>query len=419
MPKAFLFLLSLFLITVHAQDILITPGSTRDTPLSEPLGDFSNKVLDPFIFVPGLGGSVLDAKLDKHSGPHWYCDRWDDWYHIWISVTQIITVDCFKDNMHLRYEPGNDTYHNTPGVSIRPRDYGGLKGVLSLDPGLPELSYYAHKMMDSLKKVGYVPGKNLFAAPYDWRIASPKHSNTNGQFAALERLVETAYEKGGHRRVHLAGHSLGAPFIQNFLATRDAAWKAKHVATFISLNGAFGGSIYATSLAVTGTIAGISWAPKAALRDITRSVPSVLWMYPAPDAAGDAPVLYTLERAYKAHEIAHFLANECGSPHIPAMYQSIAPLIGVGRPPQVECHMFWSESHNTSFSVEYTHKDYSIPPVVKETRPGDRTVTKEGLLLFRKWRQAQPIHEHKIPEDHMGVIYSDSVLNTILSIITH
>ena len=66
----------------------------------------------PVVIIPGLGGSQLEAKLDKPSVNHFYCSRTSDWYTIWFSITQLIPpfVNCWADNIKLLWDPITNKY---------------------------------------------------------------------------------------------------------------------------------------------------------------------------------------------------------------------------------------------------------------------------------------------------------------------
>ena len=46
--------------------------------------------LAPIVFVPGLGGSVLEAQLSSRS-KHRDCAQDADWYTLWFSEVQVLT----------------------------------------------------------------------------------------------------------------------------------------------------------------------------------------------------------------------------------------------------------------------------------------------------------------------------------------
>ena len=62
-------------------------------------------------------------------------------------------------------------YRNQTGVEIRAVDFGGLGGVDALDPGLPRLTPLYSGLTKAFKDEGHKERKDLFGAPYDFRLA--------------------------------------------------------------------------------------------------------------------------------------------------------------------------------------------------------------------------------------------------------
>ena len=63
-------------------------------------------------------------------------------------------------------------YSNQAGVEIRARDFGGLGGIDTLVPGLPSLMPMYRGLTRALKHEGYQERRDLFGAPYDFRMAA-------------------------------------------------------------------------------------------------------------------------------------------------------------------------------------------------------------------------------------------------------
>lgn len=55
---------------------------------------------------------------------------------------------------------------------------------------------------------GYETGKDLFAAPYDWRLTLSALEES-GQFAYIAKRIETAVRKNCGKRAIIIGHSMG------------------------------------------------------------------------------------------------------------------------------------------------------------------------------------------------------------------
>ncbi len=143
--------------------------------------------------------------------------------------------------MLIRFNETTNQYENNPGVSLKPRDFGGISGVDKLDhfDDLFDLTAYYLPVIKVLQSVGYKAGTNLFGAPYDWRLpvdalmASRNLLGTNNTFEEdLRLLVERAFNVSGNKRVHIVTHSLGGPTILYFLNRRTLAWKDKFIGEF-------------------------------------------------------------------------------------------------------------------------------------------------------------------------------------------
>ena len=73
--------------------------------------------------------------------------------------------------MYKRWRACMSRYRNQTGVEIRAVDFGGLGGIDALDPGLPSLTPLYSGLTNAFKDEGYEERKDLFGAPYDFRLA--------------------------------------------------------------------------------------------------------------------------------------------------------------------------------------------------------------------------------------------------------
>lgn len=58
------------------------------------------------------------------------------------------------------------------------------------------------------QQFGYELGKDLFAAPYDWRLTLPALEES-GQFAFIARRIEAAVKRNCGKKAIIIGHSMG------------------------------------------------------------------------------------------------------------------------------------------------------------------------------------------------------------------
>jgi len=71
--------------------------SERLTPAPQKV---DNSQLTPVILLPGDGGSRLQAKLNRTSVEHHYCERHSaDWFDLWLNLSLLVpfAVDCWLD----------------------------------------------------------------------------------------------------------------------------------------------------------------------------------------------------------------------------------------------------------------------------------------------------------------------------------
>lgn len=122
--------------------------------------------------VPGDGGSQLEAKLDKPSAVHYFCDKkTTDYYSLWLNLADLVpfVIDCWVDNMKLVYDDKTRTTQSPPGVSIRIPGFGNTSTVEYVDPSQVSVTGYFNILVEEMVKSGYVKGINIRGAPYDFR----------------------------------------------------------------------------------------------------------------------------------------------------------------------------------------------------------------------------------------------------------
>ncbi|KAA6393991.1 MAG: putative Lecithin:cholesterol acyltransferase family protein [Streblomastix strix] len=145
--------------------------------------------------------------------------------------------------MNVQFDPLTDEYSSAEHVEIRPVDFGGVNGFTYLDPAYPKETDRFGSAIQHLQQMGYEVGKNLFGAPYDFRLSGPTNVKKLGYFKDLKQLIEKAYTLN-QKRVFLLGHSFGCTLIHHFLTSYiSEEWKKQYIEGFISINGPFGGAV--------------------------------------------------------------------------------------------------------------------------------------------------------------------------------
>lgn len=132
----------------------------------------------PVVLVPGDGGSQVEAKLNKTYSIHYYCAKIVDWFDLWLNVEEMMPgpIDCWADNMRLRFDPKTRKTRNNDGVETRIPGFGNTTTVEYLDPSRASLSLYFGTVVNQLVKLGYKRGVDIHGAPYDFRKAPSEYS---------------------------------------------------------------------------------------------------------------------------------------------------------------------------------------------------------------------------------------------------
>ena len=71
----------------------------------------------------------------------------------------------------LQYDSATNNYSAAEGVTVSVPGFGNTSTVEFIDPADSALDYL-HIFVDYFIQRGYVRGRNIRAAPYDWRLAA-------------------------------------------------------------------------------------------------------------------------------------------------------------------------------------------------------------------------------------------------------
>lgn len=243
----------------------------------------------PVVLVPGIGGSILEARLNLSKSdhpPHWICSRWTrDYRRIWIRLREIVPIqaDCMMWYMQHEWNGAAGRLEPRAGVDIRtPPEWGSVRAVDSLDPGwaLSAYSQYFHRLIDELEGEagqGYRDGEDLVAAAYDWRrFPYPEWA------AATKALVERAFARSGGQGVVLVSHSMGCPITYRFLMAQTAAWRRKFVHWWVPVAPVWTGTPLAFVAMLSGYTMGVPLSRTHAVA-LTRTLPAVYYLLPNSD----------------------------------------------------------------------------------------------------------------------------------------
>lgn len=133
--------------------------------------------LHPVIFIPGDGGSQVDAQLNKSDVVHYICEKTSSYFNIWLNIELLVPVviDCFIDNLKLTYDNVTRTTKNADGVDIRIPGFGSSEVVEWIDPSHASAGAYFKDIGNLLVSHGYIRNISIRGAPYDFRKGPSKY----------------------------------------------------------------------------------------------------------------------------------------------------------------------------------------------------------------------------------------------------
>ncbi len=261
-----------------------------------------------------VAGNQLDATLTQAKEPHWWCASTAAKFRIWFDVLDFLpwplnfAQSCLWANLGLRFDAAG--YHSPVGVEITVPP--GLNATACLDGASCQVPVWKGVIDKLVANYSYVAGVDIVTANYDWRLGPEAMNST---FAATAAIIESTVRRTG-QRVAVASLSLGSPHAALFLASKSAAWRNKFVHRFISLSGAFGGSLWATMSQISPNVtlyANTSVLPT----DLHAAIVgwgSLAWMTPNMDMLGDTVQVVTPTRNYTTSQFAQ-LFTDAGVPN--------------------------------------------------------------------------------------------------------
>lgn len=386
----------------------------------------------PVVVVPGLGGSVLEARLhNRPPGRDCATQTHKQWYTIWASVVQgVARYDCFKSNLQV-YEnasrPGG--LANYTGVMIRPRDYGGTGGIEYSNAGTGEPPIaYMHALVQRLAdQGGYVRGVSVRAATNDFRtVGNP--AALAYEYARLRRLVEDTVRLNNGSKVHLLSHSLGGPVANLFLTTFvDHAWKAQYIASHIMLSAPLLGTPVAIYAALSGPR--YDYVPQylpALVVPLVRTFPSIVWMWPRLGPEGknvwgdDVDFVRTPSRNYTLRDLKALAGDVPGADVLSDQWDAVANRTARSADdPHVPVLCMFANDTRTDLSIK-TVDTFDAKGTTLASTWGDGTVSLRSLDACRGWDgvTVRPIQFGGSLAAHTEIVQNEEVISAVLAWLT-
>jgi len=384
--------------------------------------------LSPVIILPGLGGSAMQAKLDKAKVPHWWCwSNWDSWFRLWLPIEEILAQDCWFDNLQLLYNPVTNEYSSPPGVTTDVINFGGLSGISYMDYWfgfpIPFTTYYA-ALISSLEALGYQEGVTLFGAPFDWRLPADKHKLDEAFFDRLHDLILKAYSNNGNTKVNVITHSLGGPTFLAFLNTKSELWINTYIEKFLPIAAPWSGSPKALRTVVSGDDFGVEILGEPLLNikkvaQLAAQSGGIVQLIPyASYYAKNQNFLLHNGTNYTAADFSQ-LFIDADKPLTATIHQTVTKSLSQLGPPQVPTYCIYGNGIQTEQFYNYTGS-FTDDPLITYSLNGDGTVPEESLRGCLLWenRQKQPIYTQQFNlVGHSDILEDPKVFEYIIQVL--
>ena len=372
----------------------------------------------PIVIVPGLLGSQLQARFDVPH-PSKDCLIHHDWFLTYLNITEIMHLDCWLYSMKLLYNNVTHQVSNDFGVEIRVPGFGSTETIeyLSVQRMFAIGKYFAPLVKYLVRYLGYTRKKDVFGAPYDWRLSPRQNSD---YYKNLSALIETAYEKN-NKKVVLLAHSMGCPYTSYFLHKQSRYWKNKYVDSFISISGSYFGSVKSLKAIVSGDAEGYKeFINETKLREMTRSFPSFFYMSPRINnwPKNKATLVVTPNRNYTVHDY-DSLFKAIGCDWCLDLWKNNGKNMDNFGAPNVPVHCIFSSGIPTIETLMYSNKFPNVDPEIKYG-DGDGTVntfSSSGCLKWRKM-QKEPVFGYELYKHrHIEILGSLELLHKLKEIV--
>lgn len=375
----------------------------------------------PVIFIPGDGGSQVEAKLNKTSTVHYLCEKVSNGYfNIWLNMELLVplVIDCWIDNIKLVYDNVTKTTRNQDGVDIRIPGWGDPFVVEYLDPSKASPGQYFKDIGNMLvNELGYVRNVSLRGAPYDFRKGPSENVKF---FGNLKELVEETYAMNNNAPVTLLAHSMGGPMSLIFLQLQSQKWKDKYINSMITLAGVWGGSVKALKVFAIGDDLGALLLRQSVLRDEQITNPSLGWLLPSKLFWKENEVLVQSEfKNYTLANLKDYLID-INVPNGWEFRKSNEKYQLNFAAPGVEVHCVYGSSVPTVERLYYKPGTPIDGTPQLQTGDGDGTVNLRSLEGCKHWsgKQKRNVYSQVFPGvDHMNILRDGNVLNYIKTVL--
>jgi hypothetical protein len=237
---------------------------------------------------------------------------------------------------------------------------------------------YFGNLANAFVKAGYVRGRNLLGAPYDWRLA-PAYSSS--YYDSLQQLIEGAYQVNQTKVVILA-HSLGNLFFLSFLRTMPQEWKDKYILTYFATSPPFVGAFTAVQSLTSGYNFGIPYLSPANAKLVQRTFLSTYYLLPYTSFYTSQVLVSVPGKNYTSNNYKD-LFSDLGVSGMHEPFTLSADSAKPYDPPGVDTYCLYGYNLSTAIKETFGTVTFTKPKITYGD--GDGTVPVESLSFCNVW----------------------------------
>jgi len=337
--------------------------------------------LSPMVLLPPLYGSNLYVTYKNDSSLKFYCPKKITNKMLWVNPMFVVPpmFNCLFQLMQVYWDEEMQNFKSRPNTTIFVRDFGGDVSVKYVDQGIFGYHFIESfaSLLKDLKHKGYIIHQNLFAAPFDWRMAV---AGLDEYWHSLKYVIEHAYILNNNTKVIVFGFSCGGFTLQYFLGNiADQEWKDKYIDRAIFLAPSFGGS---------GMSFGSLWEKALPILPILKnddlaamidSMPVIHQHLPNWAVFGDKAVVQSPhDEVYNASQIPDLLIEKqkITGDNIKIMKKAVNLSRLYPKPPGVPTMIIYNTAVDTEFFYHFKN-GWEKPAIIKH-EGGDGTILRQG-----------------------------------------
>ena len=349
----------------------------------------------PIVILPPLYGSNLYVTYQNVSGLHSYCPQKVTDKLLWVSPSFVVppSYNCMFQLLQVFWDNETQGYQNRENVTITTHDFGGdstVKYVAHGVGGFIKLIETFRTLLKYFRHKGYIPRKDIFAAPFDWRFAV---AGLDYYWPNLQALVEHAYRSNKNTKVSIFAFSCGGFSLQQFLAEHvSQEWKDKYLDRAVFLAPSFAGAGASLPAMWEKIFPLVPIIKNQDLSDMIESMPVIHQHYPNWEIFGNKEVIRTPnDESLTARDVPDFLIKhgKVTLDNIKIMKKCANISSKAPRGPGLPTYIIYNSAIPTDFNLKFKGS-YDSDPIVEHT-DGDGTVFSAGPeYACRNW--GTPIH---------------------------